>query len=184
LRIERWLRWLRWLVYAILMVLFTTGLAWWRLDAEPGVLRTYLIAAHGLGAMLFLMAMGAIIVLHVRESWRRKRNRSSGVLVVATLGVLVTTAFGLYYFGSDRPRDICLRPAFGGGTGLASSDHRSCRHGHTVATGPRRQWPVVSLPAAQIRFFEAQGRRQTGRAARAPFPVKTPKIPLAGNGVY
>ncbi len=56
--------------------------------------------------MLFLMTFGAIAVLHVREGWRRRRNRLSGTIVVVTLGVLVITAFGLYYLGSDVLRDI------------------------------------------------------------------------------
>ncbi len=97
MRIEAWLRRL---LYATLAALFASGLAWWCLeDGAPA--RPYLIALHGLSAMLSLLALGAIAVLHVRESWRRKRNRGSGVIAATALGILVLSAFGLYYIGWD-----------------------------------------------------------------------------------
>ncbi len=97
MRIEAWLRWL---LYATLAVLFASGLVWWLLD-EGDSARPSLIAVHGLAAMLALLALGAIAVLHVRESWKRRRNRWSGLVAATALGVLVVTAFGLYYIGSD-----------------------------------------------------------------------------------
>lgn len=103
MRIERWLRWL---VYATTAALFATGVAWWCLAGAPGSLRLYLIAAHGLGAMLFLVLLGAIIVLHVRAGWQSKRNRLSGTIMLAFVTVLSLTAFGLYYIGSEVTRDV------------------------------------------------------------------------------
>ena len=92
--------WLRWLVYATVGVLFMSGLAWWWLEAGAGA-RVWLIALHGFSAMLLLLLLGAVAVLHVRESWRRRRNRTSGTVVAIAMGLLVITACGLYYFGSD-----------------------------------------------------------------------------------
>ena len=100
MRIEAWLRRL---LYATLAVLFASGVAWW-MFGEGDAARPYLIAAHGLAAMIALLALGATAVLHVRESWKRRRNRWSGLVVATALGVLVITAFGLYYIGSDRLR--------------------------------------------------------------------------------
>ena len=97
MRIEAWLRRL---LYATLAALFASGVAWW-MFGEGDAARPYLIAAHGLAAMIALLALGAIAVLHVRESWKRRRNRWSGLVVATGLGVLVVTAFGLYYIGSD-----------------------------------------------------------------------------------
>ena len=92
--------WLRQLVYATVGVLFITGLVWWWLEAGAAA-RVWLIALHGFSAMLLLLLLGAVAVLHVRESWRRRRNRTSGTVVAIAMGLLVITACGLYYFGSD-----------------------------------------------------------------------------------
>ena len=56
--------------------------------------------------MAFLVAFGAIIALHVREGWRRRLNRASGALVLGVTGLLILTAFGLYYVGSDALRGL------------------------------------------------------------------------------
>jgi drug/metabolite transporter (DMT)-like permease len=95
---------LRWSIYSIVAVLFATGVAWWLLDERAGPARHYLIATHGLAAMAFLVALGATFTLHVREGWRRRLNRVSGAVVLTIAGVLMLTAFGLYYFGSDALR--------------------------------------------------------------------------------
>lgn len=102
LRIEAWLRRL---LYAVGAVLLASGVAWWLID-ERAAARPYLLALHGLAAMLSLLALGAVAVLHVRESWRRRRNRGSGALVVAALTLLVVTAFALYYAGQETLRDF------------------------------------------------------------------------------
>ncbi len=102
MRIEPWLRRL---LYATLAALFATGVAWWALDEEAAV-RPLLLALHGLAAMLSLLTLGAVSVLHVRASWRRRRNRSSGLLVVCSLILLVVTAFALYYVGQETFRDL------------------------------------------------------------------------------
>ncbi len=100
--------WLRRLVYATLAALFASGLAWWALE-EGAAARVWLIAAHGLAAMLFLLLLGAVAVLHVRESWRRKRNRLSGSVIATAMALLVLTAFGLYYLGSDLLREYASK---------------------------------------------------------------------------
>jgi hypothetical protein len=102
LRIESWLRRL---LYGTLATLLATGAAWWLLD-ERAAARPSLLALHGLAAMLSLLALGAVAVLHVRESWRRRRNRWSGALVAACLTLLVITAFALYYAGQETLREM------------------------------------------------------------------------------
>jgi hypothetical protein len=102
LRIEAWLRRL---LYATLATLLVTGAVWWLLD-ERAAVRPTLLALHGLAAMLSLLALGAVAVLHVRESWRRRRNRWSGAFVAACLTLLVATAFALYYAGQETLRDL------------------------------------------------------------------------------
>ena len=84
--------------------LFATGLAWWLFDGGSNGIRVYLIAAHGLAAMAFLIAAGAILGVHVREGWRRRLNRASGSLVLTVASLLIVTAFSLYYVGSETLR--------------------------------------------------------------------------------
>jgi hypothetical protein len=97
---------LRWSIYVTSAVLFATGIAWWILGDGHGAIRLYLIAVHGFAAMLFLVALGAILVVHVREGWRRALNRISGSLMLATAVLLALSACGLYYLGSDTLRNL------------------------------------------------------------------------------
>ena len=108
-------RGLRWLVYVDLAVLFVTGVAWWALDDAFGSARSYLLATHGLGAMIFLATFGAVLALHVGAGWQRRRNRASGIAMLVLLGVLLATAYGLYYSGSDWFRDFLADVHLGAG---------------------------------------------------------------------
>lgn len=67
--------------------------------SEPWWLRL-----HGAAAMGFLMAFGALLLQHVRSGWRQHVNRPTGIVMLAVVGTLILTAYGLYYFGDDRVR--------------------------------------------------------------------------------
>src|SRR5260370_38079704 len=64
----------------------------------------YMLMVHGGAAMATLMLLGALVPLHVRHGWRMRRNRITGSLMAACNGVLILTAFGLYYLGMDTIR--------------------------------------------------------------------------------
>jgi hypothetical protein len=51
----------------------------------------------------------------MRRGWRSKRNRLSGTVMATLNVVLIVTAFGLYYLGSDavRPWTSDVHIAFG-----------------------------------------------------------------------
>jgi hypothetical protein len=95
--------------YAGLTVLFGTGAAWFAVDrlkesgagAEGPAVGPYLLMAHGGTAMLFLLMLGALIPLHTRTAWRARMNRASGIVMLSCGAVLILTAFGLYYVGSE-----------------------------------------------------------------------------------
>jgi hypothetical protein len=144
LRLERGLRWL---VHAGLAVLFASGVAWWALDDAPGSARPYLIATHGLAAMVFLATFGAVLALHVGASWQRGRNRVSGIAMLVLLGTLMATAFGLYYSGSDSFREILADIHLGAGLVLA---------------------PIVAVHI----WLGAQGRRQQESRVRVEEEVR------------
>jgi hypothetical protein len=110
-------------LYAAFAVLLVTGAAWLWADAmkdSPSgegwqTAGAYLLMIHGGTAMAALMLIGALVPLHMRRGWRARRNRITGTAMATFNAVLIVTAFGLYYFGSDllRPWSSRLHIAFG-----------------------------------------------------------------------
>jgi hypothetical protein len=99
-------------LYAVLTLLFVTGVAWLVADWQKAILASdtwqaiaaWSLMVHGGGAMAILLLLGALLPLHVYRAWRGRRNRASGALMVTLNSVLIATAFGLYYSGSDAIR--------------------------------------------------------------------------------
>lgn len=54
--------------------------------------------------MVFLMLLGTLIRGHVPRGWRARRNRPTGVLLVALNMVLIVTGWALYYVASEEAR--------------------------------------------------------------------------------
>jgi len=102
----------RFSLYAAFSVLFVTGAGWLLADqmkdgssAEAWqVTATYLLMLHGGAAMATLMLLGALFPLHISRAWRSRKNQTTGMVMVAFNAVLILSAFGLYYFGSDTLR--------------------------------------------------------------------------------
>lgn len=102
----------RWTVYAVVATLFVTGAAWLVADALKDTpsgeawqaVAADLLMIHGGAAMVMLMIFGALFPLHVRRGWRARKNRLSGGTMVTVNGLLIVTAFGLYYSGSELIR--------------------------------------------------------------------------------
>jgi hypothetical protein len=103
-------------LYGTFALLFVTGAGWFVADklkdAADGEFWQQLAAAllmiHGGTAMIALLFLGALAPIHIRRWWRAGRNRVTGAAMVAGNAVLMVTAFGLYYAGSD-----VLRPWIG-----------------------------------------------------------------------
>jgi len=99
-------------LYAAFAVLFVSGALWLAADAlaeGPGLgdwagAGALLLMIHGGAAMALLLLLGALFPLHVLPGWRLDRNRGSGMAMVVLDAVLILTAFGLYYLGSERLR--------------------------------------------------------------------------------
>ena len=99
-------------LYATFAALTLTGAVWmvadWRKDPlEPDRwqdIAPFMLMVHGGAAMAALMLLGALVPLHVRRAWRSGRNRLTGPIMIAVNAVLIATAFGLYYAGSDTLR--------------------------------------------------------------------------------
>jgi hypothetical protein len=102
---------LRFWNYAALATLSVTGVIWLVADmlktSEDELWQTVAadtLMIHGMTAMIALVLLGAVMAQHVRYSWRKGKNRISGAAMVGANTVLVTTAWGLYYAGSDLLR--------------------------------------------------------------------------------
>jgi hypothetical protein len=105
---------LRFWNYAAFAALLITGAIWLVADqlkaSEDGEMWQAIAAdtlmLHGMAAMVTLILLGAMIPLHVQRSWRAGKNRITGAVMVGTNAVLVATASGLYYAGSDQLRTL------------------------------------------------------------------------------
>jgi cytochrome b561 len=102
---------LRFWVYATFATLAATGvirlIADMLKNAEDEAWQTIaadMLMLHGMTAMIALVLMGVMIPLHVQRSWRAGNNRVSGAVMVGANAVLIATAWGLYYAGSDLLR--------------------------------------------------------------------------------
>ena len=104
--------WFRWTIYGVVAALFVTGATWLMADAlKDGPsgdawqeIGANLLMVHGGAAMAMLMVLGALFPLHVRRGWRARKNRLSGGAMVTLNALLIATAFGLYYCGSELMR--------------------------------------------------------------------------------
>ena len=103
---------LRYGLYAAFTILFVTGVVWLignaRMDSPNGDfwqdVSAKMLVVHGGTAMLALIMLGALIPIHIQRAWRGRLNRLTGIAMVTVNTVLVLTAFGLYYAGSDTLR--------------------------------------------------------------------------------
>jgi len=113
----------RYAVYSAFAVLFASGAGWLVADqlkeAPDGEdwqeAASYLLMLHGGAAMVALMLLGALFPLHIGRAWRAKKNRVTGIVMIVFNAVLIATAFGLYYLGSEaiRPWASDIHIAFG-----------------------------------------------------------------------
>ena len=102
----------RYALYAAFAALTLTGAVWlvadWHKDpAGPEFwqsLAADMLMLHGGAAMATLLLLGALVPLHVRRAWRSGRNRLTGPLMLGINALLIVTAFGLYYAGSELLR--------------------------------------------------------------------------------
>jgi hypothetical protein len=111
-------------LYAAFAALLVTGAAWLLADQMKEsptageawqLVAAYLLMLHGTGAMATLMLLGALVPLHIRGGWHRRRNRLTGALMVSANFLLIATSLGLYYAGSEllRPWMSSIHVAFG-----------------------------------------------------------------------
>jgi hypothetical protein len=112
--------------YAAIAALLVSGVIWLVADqlktSDNGEIWQAIAAntlmLHGMTAMLALILFGAMIPVHVQRSWRAGKNRISGSVMAATNAILIATASGLYYAGSDELRSLVADMHIGAGLAL------------------------------------------------------------------
>ena len=77
------------------------GLALWEIAART------LLVTHGISAALALLAFGAVLPGHIRGAWNVRRNRGSGVVMIAVMTALMVSGLLLYY-GNEEWHDGAL----------------------------------------------------------------------------
>ena len=113
-------------LYGVFAVLLATGVAWLAADqlkeTQDGEFWQRVSASalmvHGGAAMVALLFLGALGPVHIRRGWRSYRNRITGAIMVTFNAVLIVTAFGLYYLGSDAVRPWISNLHLAAGLGL------------------------------------------------------------------
>jgi hypothetical protein len=99
-------------LYGAFGLLFATGILWLVADRlKEGSssdlwqqTAAFALMLHGGTTMVALMFLGALVPSHVQRAWRAKKNRATGIVSLTVYGLLILTAFGLYYLGSEAVR--------------------------------------------------------------------------------
>ncbi|MFN3716784.1 MAG: hypothetical protein ACK4R8_08685 [Thiobacillus sp.] len=99
------------LVYAVFALLWTSGALWLAFHyffavegdfgPEPHPLEKWWLRLHGLAAMFALVASGSLAASHMRLAWTQKKNRATGLPMLAHITWLAATGYALYYFSTD-----------------------------------------------------------------------------------
>lgn len=61
-------------------------------------------AAHGFVVLLFLLALGSLVPLHIGAGWRTGSRRNSALALVVPAILLIVTGWGIYYAGGETLR--------------------------------------------------------------------------------
>lgn len=103
----------RW-IYSTGALLWASGVAWLishylvpssaEFAGAPRPSEAWWLRLHGAAMIGFLITFGALLPLHVLHGWRQRRNRASGVTMLAIVGALALSGYGLYYAGDERLR--------------------------------------------------------------------------------
>ena len=161
---------LRFWNYAVFATLLVTGLIWLVADqlktsADEEVwqaIAVNMLMLHGMTAMIALVLLGAVMALHVRHSWRAGTNRISGAVMVGANAVLVTTACGLYYAGSDLLRTFVADVHIGVGLALPALvlTHVALGWRSRMRASSERRRPVeIGAAFETVMFSEDRGSR-------------------------
>jgi len=107
---------LKGVVYLSFLALLVTGALWMYVQPhlEDEAWQAWekfprlMMKIHGGAAMVALLVLGAV-TLHIKRGWKAKKNRLSGVVLIALCVFLILTGYGLYYAGDEEFRNWLSR---------------------------------------------------------------------------
>ncbi len=109
-------RWHRRAMYGMVAALLLTGLLWLlahyflRVAGEFGEtvhpLEHLSLQMHGAVAMIAWFFIGSLLNNHIRRAHNARRNMLTGWLMIALLGWLTVSGYGLYYLVTESSRQL------------------------------------------------------------------------------
>ena len=105
-------RWVRWLLHSAAWSLLLSGILWWILhyafgpgaDELPSPVEAWLMRWHGAAVIAGLYALGAVSGTHVPRGWAMRRQRRTGVTLLAGWGLLAASGWVLAYLTPESWR--------------------------------------------------------------------------------
>jgi FtsH-binding integral membrane protein len=70
----------------------------------PSPWEPWWLRLHGAAMMAFLVSFGALLPGHIAHGLRRRRNATTGVLMLAVVAALTLSGYALYYAGDGSLR--------------------------------------------------------------------------------
>jgi small-conductance mechanosensitive channel len=160
-------------LYGVFALLFASGVFWLLADqmkngadADSEMWQqasAFVLSLHGGAAMVTLMLLGALGPMHIQRGWRAKTNRATGLASIVLYGLLILTAFGLYYLGSEvvRPWISYVHIAFGLAVPVVIAAHVMVGRASTAAMSQkvqvRRASSAPTLVPADLVAADAPG---------------------------
>jgi heme A synthase len=94
----------------------------WRLSAD---MRIYTAALHTLFAFMVFMAIGALWSIHMRQGWRKKSNKKSGLALMCLMSLLLLSAVAIFYLSDELALTLAslIHAVLGVGIGLLFIQH-------------------------------------------------------------
>ncbi|HEX6564076.1 MAG TPA: hypothetical protein VF020_07320 [Chthoniobacterales bacterium] len=108
------------LVYLVFGTLLLTAGVWlWAQSnlSPDNPVPSLMMKIHGAAAMAALVLLGALFN-HIRRGWTAKKNRVSGMILLAVVLFLAVTGYGLYYSGDEQLRSLISKSHTWIGLGL------------------------------------------------------------------
>jgi len=104
----------------------------WRL---PGSGRIAMAALHAASGFALMLLAGALWAVHMRSGWRRRQQRTSGLIVSGLLLILAASAVAVYYLGDDSLAMAAALTHLGAGLALVGPVGWHWLHGRRARRG-------------------------------------------------
>ena len=110
-RLGKMPNWQRTFVILGMMTCSITGLMYLlghQFQIQRSTLGTHsILAAHGIAAMLAILALGSVLPFHIKAGYKSQKKRWSGFSQLSLLTLLLVTG-ALLYYGPEEIRDITV----------------------------------------------------------------------------